>query len=813
MDTKLTGLTPDILRAAILRQARDTLAREPEELDAGGRLEALSKAVRELLSRGLLQTRQVQCRKKRVYFISLEYLPGRLLESNLLALGILEACREAAASLDWDLSDLLAHEADASLGNAGQGRLAACLLESMATLGIPATGYGLCYEFGLFRQRIQGGRQVVCPAPWRAQGTPWLFPRPDESHVVPLRGRIEHAYDPDGKYDPRWIAAHNLVGIPFDLPIVGFGGETVNSLRLFATRASGEFEHPIGGSGEYLRAVEEKILAGSISRILFPCEEVEDGREIRLLQEYFLVSCALNDLVRQSRRERIPALELGRHAAVQLNGTPTVLAVTELMRILLDEEKLEWVDAWRVTREVMSVTLHTLRTGALESWSLPLLGHELPRHLQIILEINQRFLDDAAATTPGDLERLRCLSMVEESEPKLVRMTHLAIVGCHAVNTVSEQQALQEEEFLAPELHHLMPERFLSITNGVSHRRWLLQANPGLAALVTDAIGPEWITDPDRLEELEPLAADSAFLDRFLACRNTAKVRLADRLAREELPSVDPETLLHVQAQRICGGKRQMLHALALLHDWIRIQEGEEDGGPIRTHLFSGKVTPGDETGAEALRLILALMEGISGEKDRFAVRFFPDYRVSVAECVIPAADVSEQVAAAGAEASGTSNMKFALNGAFTLGSRSGALLEIDREVGEEGIVLFGPNLMEAQVEGFPDPHLLYEREPAVRRVLGCLMGQDPAPWDGAPFQALAAFLGSSRDPFRVLADLPAYLEAREQVWAACADPRDRARRAIRTLARMGRFTADRVIREYATLVWGLDCPSGSGSL
>ena len=795
---------------AVETHLRRTLCRDARDVGPMDLWRALSLAVRDLLAEGMLRTRRAQAEAgaKTVCYLSMEFLVGRALDNNLLNLGIREEARRVMAGRGYDLDDLLEREPDAALGNGGLGRLAACFLDSMATLGMAGWGYGICYEYGLFRQEIVEGRQREQPDAWRAAGTPWLFPHPGESIVVPMGGFVEHALDRHGRYNPMWLEWRDVLGIPHDMPIVGWGGQTVNTLRLFSAQATRDFDMGVFNEGDYVRAVEQKIASETISKVLYPSDAVDAGRELRLMQEYFLVACAVRDIVRRYEAVHPGLAGFADDVAIQLNDTHPALAVVELLRLFVDQRDMDWDDAWDLTTRVFGYTNHTLMAEALEKVPVPLLEQLLPRHVQILYEINRRFLDRVAVAFPGDPERLRRMSLIEESDPKRVRMANLSIVGSHAVNGVSQLHSELVKHELVPDFYEMWPERFTNRTNGVTPRRWLLQANPDLSALLCETIGPGWITDLDQLSRVQEFAGDASFCAAFRAARRKNKERLARHVRETGMGALlDPDAVFDVQVKRFHEYKRQLLHLLHAVHAYLDLADGGGEPVVNRVHLFSGKAAPGYAAAKETIRLIHAVGRTINGDpraKGRLRVVFLPDYRVSLAEKIIPAADLSEQISTAGTEASGTSNMKFALNGALTVGTLDGANIEIREAVGEENFFLFGlttPQVAERVATGY-DPAEAARASRVAPRLLEALRSGRLTPSDpDASRWALHALLESG-DRYLVLADLDDYVRAQGEAARVFAEAPAWSRRAVCNVAGSGRFSSDRTIREYATGIW-----------
>jgi starch phosphorylase len=800
------------LRESIERHARYSLAQPWESLSRRQMFECVSLAVRDFLIDRRLETerRFRQRDAKHVYYLSIEYLLGRMLANNLSNLGMDHLCREALAQLGVSLDEVQEAERDAALGNGGLGRLAACFLDSLATLDVATYGYGINYEYGLFRQEIDDGYQKEKPDNWLAFGTPWEIERPEEACLVPVYGQIEHGVDRAGRYNPMWLEWRFLIGVPHDVLVPGYGGRTVNVLRLFSARASHDFDMQIFNTGDYLKAVEQKIASETISKVLYPSDSVPPGQELRLLQEYFLVACAMRDLVGRYQRDHQTLDEFPAKVAVQLNDTHPALAIAELMRILVDERDLAWDAAWRITQATFGYTNHTLLPEALEKWPVALLERVVPRHLQIIYEINRRFLAEVACVWPDDPERLRRMSLVEEGDLKQVRMAHLSIVGSHSVNGVSELHSRLVRTTLAPDFHALWPERFTSKTNGVTPRRWLLQANPRLSGLVTKTIGSGWITDLERLRELEPWADDAAFQQEFRAIKRSNKERLARQIRQLASVAVDPDSLFDVQIKRIHEYKRQLLNVMHIVHDYLRLLEDGRPPTVPRTYIFAGKAAPGYWAAKQIIKLICSVGAVINRDpraRGQITVAFVPDFRVSLAELILPGADLSEQISTAGSEASGTGNMKLAMNGALTIGTLDGANLELRDAVGAKNMFTFGltaDQIQALRANGSYRPRDLYAGDPRLKRIVDAFGSGLLCPDEPGLFRWIVESLLDRGDAHFHLADLPAYLDAQQQVDDAFGQPAIWASRAIQNVARVGRFSSDRAVAEYARDIWGI---------
>jgi starch phosphorylase len=799
----------ELFRSLIDHHLRFTLAKRRIQLSKSDWYRATAMVVRDMLVEKMLATEARVDRRnaKKIFYLSLEFLIGRSLENNLYNLGIIDVCRDYLAEAGFDLQLLFDYEPDAALGNGGLGRLAACFLDSLATLDLPGYGYGINYEYGLFRQEIRDGHQVERPDAWQQETSPWLIERPEDTCLIPVYGRIEHRIDRDGEYKPTWVDWRMLSGVPSDLPIVGYGGRTVNYVRLYSARSSSEFDMQIFNTGDYLKAVEQKMVSETISKVLYPSDSVQAGRELRLLQEYFFVACAARDIVRGFLRGGQDLHDFPSKVAIQLNDTHPALAIAELMRLFVDEYDLKWEVAWEITRGAVGYTNHTLLPEALERWPIGLMEHVVPRHLQIINEINRRFLTEAATFWPDAPDRARQVSIIEEGHEGQVRMAHLAIVGSHSINGVSKLHSELLKTRLVPDFYELWPERFSNKTNGVTQRRWLLMANPGLAALLDETIGPAWATDLEQLKGIESRADDVEFQARFRAIKRANKERLARTINRIALVDVDPAAIFDVQAKRIHEYKRQLLMALGIVHQYLTlVEDGIEPPAP-RAYIMAGKAAPGYWAAKMLIKLIHSLGEVINRDsrtRGLIKVAFLPDYRVSLAEKIIPAADVSEQISTAGMEASGTGNMKFAMNGALTIGTLDGANIEIRDAVGADNIFIFG--LTAGQIAEMVSgrayhPVEYYNADPRLKRVLDELASDRFCPDEPGLFRWIRDVL-LNRDSYFLLADFAPYIDTQAALAREFVQPPVWTRKAILNVARIGTFSSDRTIGEYSREIW-----------
>ncbi|MGA2881093.1 MAG: glycogen/starch/alpha-glucan phosphorylase [Bryobacteraceae bacterium] len=798
------------IEESIRRHVTYSLGKAWGDLSGTDLFNAVALSVRDRLVERMLETEERYQREdpKRINYLSIEFLMGQSLGNHLHNLGIRDLYRHALGNLGADLDAVEDSEPDAALGNGGLGRLAACFLDSLATLGMPACGYGINYEYGLFKQEIDDGYQREKPDNWLAQSSPWEIERPDQACFVPVYGRIEHSTDRKGVYNPMWMDWKVLVGIPYDMLIPGYGGRTVNRLRLFSARSSHDFDMQIFNDGDYFKAVQQKMASETISKVLYPSDAIVAGRELRLIQEYFLVACALRDIVRRYEQNHNTFAGFASKVAIQLNDTHPALTVAELMRILVDEKELEWDEAWAIMQGTLGYTNHTLAPEALEKWPVPLLEAVLPRHLQIILEINRRFLDRVSAVSPGDVERIRRMSIIEECMPKQVRMANLAMVGSHSINGVSGIHTELVKTSLAPDFFHLFPERFNNKTNGITQRRWLLKSNPGLASLITSTVGEAWTTDLYRLRELEGHADDAGFQADFQKIKRSNKVRLAGIIKDVTRLHVDPDSLFDIQVKRIHAYKRQLLNVMHIIDEYLSLIEDSRQPAVPRTYIFSGKAAPGYWFAKQIIKLIHNVGRVINSDaraSQWIKVVFIPDYRVSLAEKIIPAADLSEQISTAGTEASGTGNMKLALNGALTIGTLDGANIEIREEVGEENMFIFG--LKTAEVRAMRDrnsyrPWEYYARDPRVKRVVDSFSSNLFCPQEPGLFTWIFESVLDANDEHFHLADLAPYIVAQERAGAGFRDRNRWAHLALLNVARMGKFSSDRTVMEYARDIW-----------
>lgn len=773
-------------------------------------LNAVSLAVRERIIDRMLETekRYQKDSVKRLYYFSMEYLMGRSLGNNLYNLKMFDTCKEALMGMGIDLEELLEVECDAALGNGGLGRLAACFLDSLATLDMPGFGYGINYKFGLFKQQINNGYQKEKPDQWFSEESPWLIHRPEDSCIIPIYGKIEHAKDRNGDYNPMWMDWKLMVGVPYDMPIVGYGGRTVNYLRLFSARSSGEFDMQIFNKGDYLKAVEEKVASETISKVLYPADTIEPGKELRLVQEYFLVACSIRDISRQYLKKHDSFDNFSKEVSIQLNDTHPAITIAELMRILIDEKGLSWEKAWDITQATTGYTNHTLMPEALEKWPVSLLEYVLPRHLQIIYEINRRFLNDVEVRFPNDPERLRRMSIIEEDESDKIRMAYLSIVGSHSVNGVSTIHSELLKTSLVSDFYELWPERFNNKTNGVSPRRWLNNSNHLLSELLKKTIGESWITNLYKLKKLEKFSEDASFQEEFLTVKKKNKEILASLIFETCRVKIDSDSLFDIQAKRIHEYKRQLLNVMCIIYHYLKFIEDKEPVPVPKTYIFAGKAAPEYFMAKLIIKLINNVGAVINNDKrisDYMKVVFIPDYRVSLAEKIIPGADLSEQISTAGMEASGTGNMKFAMNGALTIGTLDGANIEIMEEVGAENIYIFGLKVEDIfQIRSSYNPLNLYNENPTLKRVMDTINSDMFCKNEPGLFKPIYEKILYDGDFYFHLADLQSYINTQKKVSIDYLNRSIWAKKAILNIARIGKFSSDRTVSEYARDIWGI---------
>jgi starch phosphorylase len=775
------------------------------------RFEAFSSSVRDILAQRWVLTKNTYEREnaKRIYYLSMEFLIGRSLANNITNLLLDPLLPDAAREHGIDWLELIEQEPDAGLGNGGLGRLAACFLDSMATMQLPGTGYGLRYEYGMFKQSIVDGWQKENPDNWLRYGDPWEIARLHENVEIKLSVSFKLQA---GSFQVIPDRPSSLIGIPFDRPVVGYGGKTINTLRLWAAAAPDYFDFEKFGTGDFVGALGETLQAESLTRVLYPDDSTTKGQGLRFLQEYFLVACSMADLVRRFRRHNSDWEKLPEKAAIQLNDTHPSMSVPELMRILLDDVHLGWDQAWDLTKKTLGYTNHTLLPEALEKWPVAWFERLLPRHLELIYEINRRLLDEVRVRFPGDEGRVQRISLVEEGSQRKIRMANLAIVGSHSTNGVSAIHTKLLRTTTVKDLAEMFPERFSNKTNGVTPRRWLREANPALARAITQVIGDRWITDLSLLKQLKPFAEDSNARERLLTSKREAKVQFANWLKSNSGRVVDPDTIFDCHIKRIHEYKRQLMNALRIVIVYNRLRENPDMKMVPRTFFFAGKAAPAYKLAKLIIKFINNLAGTIDGDpaaRGRLNVVFLPEYNVSLAERLIPASDVSNQISTAGYEASGTSNMKFMMNGALTVGTRDGATIEMAEEAGEENMFLFG--LTVEQVENsraWYNPYWHYENEPETRAALDLIFSDHFSRNEPGVFAPLRDMLLTQGDYYMHLADLTSYCDAQDRLGTLYADPSAWARKAILNVASSGKFSSDRSIAEYASEIWKVEpCP------
>jgi starch phosphorylase len=803
-----TGLGKEALKRAFLDNLFYMQGKFPALATKRDYYLALAYVVRDRLLQRWVSTAAAYTkqRSRTVAYLSAEFLIGPHLGNNLINLGIYPQVQQAIAELGLDFDELLQQEEEPGLGNGGLGRLAACFLDSLATLQIPTLGYGIRYEFGIFEQDIVDGWQVERTDKWLRYGTPWDVPRPEWAVEVKVGGRTEQYTDEQGRLRVRWLPERVVMGVPYDTPILGYRTNTANTLRLWRAEAPESFDFAVFNRGDYYGAVNKKIVSENLTKVLYPNDEAIQGKELRLEQQYFFVSCSLQDMLRIMRGQKIPMERFHEKFAVQLNDTHPAIAVAELMRLLVDEVGMEWARAWDITRRTFAYTNHTLLPEALERWPLAMFRRLLPRHLEIVYEINARFLDEARIRFWDDDARVARLSIIDEQGERYVRMANLACVGSHAVNGVAELHSELLRQDVLEDFHTLWPERFGNKTNGVTPRRWMALANPRLARLITDAIGSSWVTDLDQLAGLEALTGDAGFRETWRAVKRANKEEFAAFARRHIGATLNPESMFDAQVKRIHEYKRQHLNILQVIALYVRLKSGLAVDAPARTVVFGGKAAPGYHLAKLIIKLINSVGEVLERDpeaRDRLRVLFLPNYNVSGGQRVYPTADLSEQISTAGKEASGTGNMKLSLNGALTIGTLDGANIEIRQEVGAENFFLFGLTAQEVaavKAQGYR-PHDLYLADPELREVIDLLRSGFFSRGDPDLFRPLVDNLLHS-DPYLVLADFRAYVECQQRVSAAYHDTEQWARMSIVNCARSGKFSSDRTIREYSRDIW-----------
>lgn len=800
------------LKASILNHLNFTLAKDKYTATKRDLFFAVAYAIRDQMVGRWIKTQQqyYDADVKRVYYLSMEFLIGKTLENSLINLGLLENCRKAVHDLGFDLSYLMEVEMDAGLGNGGLGRLAACFLDSMATLGIPGYGYGIRYDFGIFTQKLQDGYQLEVPDNWLRYGNPWEICRAEYLYPIQFYGKVVQYTDANGKLHSEWVECQEVMAMAYDTPICGYNNDTVNTLRLWQAKSTRGFDLSYFNHGDYVRAVEDIAMTENISKVLYPNDNIFEGKELRLKQEYFLVSATIQDIIRRYNKGHIHLDALPDKVAIQLNDSHPALAIAEMMRLLVDREELSWEKSWELTKDSFGYTLHTLLPEALERWPVCILEKVLPRHLQIIYEINRRWLEEVDRHFPGNVEKQTTLSLIEETPVKSVNMSHLAIVGSRKVNGVSHLQSELIKHQMFKDFAEMDPDKFTNKTNGVTPRRWLKVANPSLSQLITNSIGDGWVADLKQLEKLLAYTDDRRFCSEWMQIKRANKERLAKTIFSEHELPVDPDSLFDCQVKRLHEYKRQLLNILRVIHDYNCLKDNPDFDYVPRTVIFSGKAAPGYFIAKRMIKLITSVANVINHDKsiqNKLKVVFMANYRVSLAEKIIPAADLSEQISMAGTEASGTGNMKFALNGALTIGTLDGANIEIQEEVGPENIFIFGLKTDEVQrlkSQGY-NPWGSYNQNESLRRVIDMIRDGYFSGGDHDLFKPLLDSLLYGGDQYCLFADFPAYIACQKRVNDLYRDQESWVKKSIINVAKIGKFSSDRTIEEYASEIWRLD--------
>lgn len=800
------------IKENIIHHLMSFQGRDPERSGAQDVYKALAYTLRDLMVQKWIATQKTfyAKEKKRVYYLSLEFLIGRSLGNSITNLGILQDVKQAVEELGFDIEEIREQEEDAALGNGGLGRLAACFMDSIATLKIPAYGYGIRYEYGLFFQELIDGYQVEGPDNWLQNGSPWEFERVVPVFKIQFFGNVATYQDERGRYRAKWVNTRDVMAKASDIMVPGYMNEHVINMRLWSAFSSRELDLTDFSRGDYIGAVESKVSSETISKVLYPPDHNYAGQELRLKQQYFFVAATFQDIMRRYKKKYTSFENFTERVVVQLNDTHPSIAIPELMRLLLDIEGLGWEEAWKITVNTFAFTNHTLMPEALERWTVDMIGRVLPRHLQIIYEINQRFLEEVAERYPGNDRKLRDMSIIEEGPVRMVRMAHLAIIGSHSVNGVAELHSQLLKDRIFPDFHNFYPGRFNSKTNGITPRRWLLDVNQELAGLISEKIGTGWITNLDKLRNLEAYVEDEGFCEAWQEIKLYKKKRLAEYIEKKCGVVVDPQTMFDIQVKRIHEYKRQLLNALHLIHLYYRIIRGEAEGVAPRTAVFAGKAAPSYWRAKLIIKLITSIGDVVNNDprvKDRLKVVFLPNYNVSQAETIMPAADLSEQISTAGTEASGTGNMKFSLNGALTIGTLDGANIEIREEVGAENIFIFGMTAEEAEFERkniSRTPYQVCQANEGIANIIEAIRDGSFSDGDTELFKPLVDSLMDKHDPYLLLLDLESYISCQNRVGVAFLNQEHWTKMSILNVARMGKFSTDRTIKQYSEEIWGI---------
>ncbi|WP_339769067.1 glycogen/starch/alpha-glucan phosphorylase [uncultured Paraglaciecola sp.] len=806
------GLNKNELKAAIVKHLHCSLGTDENKANNHAWWKATCASVQEHVLEGLRKTQKSHYMNdtRAVHYFSAEFLMGRLTSNNLHNLGLFEPTEKALNELGVNLTDIMEEEQDMALGNGGLGRLAACFIDSLATLDLPAVGYGLHYEHGLFRQEIQNGEQIERPDSWRDYGNPWEICRPESIQDIPLYGYVETKYGENGRINKEWHPGLIVKGLPWDIPVVGYGGKTVNVLRLWQSQASDYFNWDVFNAGGYVDAQKENVQAETISKVLYPNDETEVGKELRLIQQYFFTACSLKDIIRRYKRAHgADWSRFSEQVVIQLNDTHPAVAIPELMRILIDRAELDWEYAWSICSKTFAYTNHTLLPEALEKWPARMFEKILPRHLEIIYEINHRFMDEIEAVWPGDNAIKQKLSIIEEGNEKMVRMGNLSVIGSFAVNGVAEIHSELVKKDLFPEFHKMWPGKLTNVTNGITPRRWLKACNPALSHLIDGKIGQDWPLHLDKLQDLAKFADDAKFQKQFMKIKHDNKVKLTQEVLKLTGIEIDPNAIFDIQIKRLHEYKRQHLNLLHIMALYRRLLANPNYDIHPRVFLFGAKAAPGYKLAKDIIFAINKVADKINNDhrvNHKLKVVFLPNYRVSLAEKMIPAADISEQISTAGKEASGTGNMKLSLNGALTVGTLDGANIEIAEEVGDENIFIFGLTVDEIEaleLKGY-NPFDYYDNNSELKAVLDWLDSDYFTPGKPGALSSLKRSMLEGGDPYKVLADFASYSDAQALADKAYKDKDRWAKMAILNTARMGKFTSDRSIKDYVERIWKL---------
>jgi starch phosphorylase len=803
------GMNTENISLGFLNNLEYSLGKDRFSLTPYDEFLSLSYTVRERLIERWIMTRQQYHKQnvKRIYYLSMEFLMGRLLANNIMNLGLHGPCKEAIRELGMDMEDILDQEFDAGLGNGGLGRLAACFLDSMATLELPTVGYGIRYEFGIFNQKIVNGNQVELPEQWLQSTNPWIIERPEYKVSIKYFGKTVYHTDAQGTAHVSWVDTDEVIAIPFDIPVPGFGNSTVNTLRLWGARAAHEFNLEHFNSGDYIGACQDKLSSENISKVLYPNDNNHSGKELRLKQQHFFTSASLQDIIRRYLQNNGDFANFPDKVAIQLNDTHPAIAIVELMRLLIDEHGLQWDSAWPIVTKTFAYTNHTLMPEALEKWPVTLMKTLLPRHMEIVFEINSRFLRQVSYKYPGNIDMLRDMSLIEEGADPKVRMAYLAIVGSHSVNGVSELHTKLLTSGLVRNFNDLWPEKFNNKTNGITQRRWLYTSNQNLSALISNKIGPGWVKKCSELQKLVPFADDPDFRKKWREVKYQNKKWFVEKMKKWEGLRLNPDSLFDVQIKRMHEYKRQTLKVLHCISLYNEIKDGRKDGFVPRTVLFGGKAAPGYYMAKLIIKFINNVAGVINNDPDMrglLEIHFLPNYRVSLAECLIPASDVSEQISTAGTEASGTGNMKFALNGAITIGTMDGANIEIWEEVGDDNIFIFGlrsHEVDELQAKGY-NPWDYYHKSEDLRKVMDLIAKGFFSPEEPHLFRPIFDSILNGGDKYMLMADFDSYIACCNRLTEAYRDQERWTKMSILNVAHMGRFSSDRTIQQYADEIW-----------